>query len=174
MNKTRTQKPQLRRFGRSLIISAAALFLMGFPSVGVNPGPAYVYPLMATRVSSDYGRRIHPIRRFSHHHTGIDLAAPFGTPIRAVAAGRVIYSDPHGGYGNFVVIKHKNRVTTHYGHCQQLKVKAGQAVKAGQIIATVGSTGVSTGPHLHFEIRVAGVPKDPENYIPDIASHGEG
>jgi murein DD-endopeptidase MepM/ murein hydrolase activator NlpD len=136
---------------------------------------SFVYPLMGPRESSDYGVRKHPIKRdLRHHHDGIDLAAPSGAIIRSIAAGRVMYSDPFGGYGNLVVIKHESGLTSHYGHCQTLKVRVGQVVRAGDIIATVGSTGRSTGPHLHFEIRKNGEPQHPERLLPGLADPTQG
>jgi murein DD-endopeptidase MepM/ murein hydrolase activator NlpD len=138
------------------------------------PNGAYVYPLVGTRISSDFGNRVHPILRAVKHHSGIDLAAPFGSQVRAVKDGVVIYSDPYGGYGNLIVIQHENGMTTHYGHCRTLIAKPGQKIRAGQIIATVGSTGISTGPHLHFEIRMNGVAKDPQTYIPGLADDAVG
>lgn len=135
---------------------------------------SFVYPVMAPRLSSDFGFRIHPIRRFSHKHSGIDLAAPVGSPIRAVAAGRVVFADPYAGFGNLVVIQHTSHLTSHYAHCYSLKVRPGQQVKAGEIIALVGNTGMSTGPHLHFEIRIDGEPRNPEAFIPGLADEGEG
>lgn len=134
----------------------------------------FVYPVMAPRRSSGYGMRIHPIRRYSRLHQGIDLAAPESSPIRAVQGGTVVFADPYAGYGNLVVLRHANGVTTHYGHCHTLRVKPGQQVNAGQIIATVGNTGHSTGPHLHFELRVNGTSIDPERVFPDLAAQAEG
>ena len=134
----------------------------------------FVYPVMGPRMSSDYGMRKHPMKRVRKHHHGVDLAAPVDAPIRAVASGRVMYSDPLGGYGKLVVIQHADGITSHYGHCNALQVSPGQRVRAGEIIGTVGSTGISTGPHLHFEIRKNGEPTDPENFLPGLASHGEG
>jgi murein DD-endopeptidase MepM/ murein hydrolase activator NlpD len=131
---------------------------------------SYVYPLMGPRESSRYGVRSHPIKRtLRHHHDGIDLAAPKGAVIRAIAAGQVMYSDPFGGYGNLIVIKHDSGLTSHYGHCDTLKVRVGQIVRPGDIIGTVGSTGRSTGPHLHFEIRRNGKPQHPERLLPGLA-----
>ncbi len=94
--------------------------------------------------------------------------------IRALSAGLVVFADPYAGFGNLVVIQHKNGVTTHYGHCSVLRVKPGQRVNPGQIIATVGSTGLSTGPHLHLEVRVNGEALDPLEVIPSLASEAEG
>lgn len=135
---------------------------------------SFVYPLMSPRVSSAYGPRIHPIRRFSHKHSGVDLAAPQGTPIRAVATGRVVFSDPYAGYGRLIVIQHSPKVTTHYAHCFEMRVRPGQMVQAGQIIGTVGETGTATGPHLHLEVRINGVPHNPEHYFPQLAGKAAG
>jgi murein DD-endopeptidase MepM/ murein hydrolase activator NlpD len=85
-----------------------------------------------------------------------------------------MYSDPHGGYGKLVVIEHANGITSHYGHCDTLKVQLGQTIKAGEIIATVGNTGISTGAHLHFEIRRDGEPQDPERYLPGLELPSQG
>jgi murein DD-endopeptidase MepM/ murein hydrolase activator NlpD len=134
----------------------------------------FVYPVMGPRLSSDYGVRKHPLKRVRRHHHGIDLAAPIDAPIRAIAAGRVMFADPWGGYGRLVVIQHENGLTSHYGHCNALNVQPGQTVRAGDIIGTVGNSGSSTGPHLHFEIRQKGEPTNPENILPGITSQGEG
>jgi murein DD-endopeptidase MepM/ murein hydrolase activator NlpD len=125
-------------------------------------------------MSSDFGLRNHPIKKRQQHHHGIDLAAPMGAPIRAIAAGRVVYADPFGGYGKIVVVRHASGLTSHYGHCSGLSVKIGDNVAAGDIIGAVGSTGLSTGPHLHFEIRIDGVPQNPERYLPGLDSPAEG
>jgi len=135
---------------------------------------AFVYPVMGPRISSDYGSRRHPIKRFSHHHNGIDLAAPKGSPIRVIAEGQVVYADPYAGYGKLIVVRHKNGLTSHYGHCSKIDVQPGQQVRAGDIIGTVGSTGISTGPHLHFEIRKSGKPLDPEKVLPGLADSAQG
>ena len=98
-------------------------------------------------------------------HTGLDIAASSGTPIAAAAAGTVIFSGRKGNYGNMVVIAHNNGVQTYYAHCSRLYVTAGTQVAQGQTIAAVGSTGNSTGPHLHLEVRVNGVAYNPQNYV---------
>lgn len=113
------------------------------------------------RQSSGYGMRVHPISRSRRMHTGIDIAAKTGTAIKAAAAGTVITSSYIRGYGNTVVIDHGGKVSTLYGHCSKLYVKVGQSVKQGEVIAAVGSTGNSTGPHLHWEVRVNGKPTNP-------------
>ncbi len=135
---------------------------------------SYVYPVMSPRLTSAFGRRIHPIKRFSRQHQGIDLAAPIGSPIRAIASGTVVFADPYAGYGNLVVVKHGGGMTSHYAHCSSIKVRTGDRVRAGQIIAAVGSSGHSTGPHLHLEIRINGEAKNPESYIPGLADTAEG
>lgn len=101
----------------------------------------------------------------SSNHTGLDIATSTGTPIKAAAGGTVTFSGYKGSYGYMVVISHGNGVQTYYGHCSQLYVSAGQTVAQGATIAAVGSTGNSTGPHLHLEIRVNGVAYNPQNYL---------
>lgn len=118
-------------------------------------------------LSSGYGWRRAPMAR--HHwrfHSGIDVADKRGAPIRAAAAGKVIFSGWSGGYGRFIEIDHGYGVTTAYAHCDRLRVDSGAVVEAGQVIATMGSTGYSTGPHLHFELRLDGNPVDPLDYLP--------
>jgi hypothetical protein len=98
-------------------------------------------------------------------HDGIDLAAPLGTPIRAARSGTVIYAGEQRGYGLIAIIEHANGLTTLYAHNRELKVKTGQRVGDGQVIATVGESGRTTGPHLHFEVRKEGVPVDPLDHL---------
>jgi murein DD-endopeptidase MepM/ murein hydrolase activator NlpD len=117
------------------------------------------------RLSSRYGMRYHPILRRRKLHTGDDIAAGYGSSIKAAKGGRVLYSGWKKGYGNTVIIDHGDGVTTLYGHASKLDVKAGQPVKGGQTIANVGSTGYSTGPHLHFEVRKNGKPINPTPYL---------
>lgn len=121
-----------------------------------------VLPVTGGSISSRFGSR-ESIR--SHTHQGLDIAASYGTPIKAVASGTVIYSGTQSGYGNLVAIDHGNSVTTYYGHCSKLLVSVGDEVEAGDIIAKVGSTGNSTGNHLHFEIRINGTRVNPQNYL---------
>ena len=116
---------------------------------------------VAGKISSSYGRRRHPVRGTRDFHTGIDIRAPRGRTIVASAAGKVVHAGWMGGYGRTIVISHPGKITTLYGHCSKLLVKAGANVKRGQAIAQVGSTGVSTGNHVHFEVRSGGRPMNP-------------
>ncbi|NLC56226.1 MAG: peptidoglycan DD-metalloendopeptidase family protein [Armatimonadetes bacterium] len=116
---------------------------------------------VAGRITSRFGTRFHPVLRVTKLHTGVDLAAASGTPIAAAGDGVVIHAGWLGGYGNCVVIAHGNGRSTLYGHCSSLAVSEGQRVRRGQTIGRVGSTGFSTGPHLHFEVRHNGVPVNP-------------
>ena len=98
-------------------------------------------------------------------HTGLDIAAPAGTPIKAAASGTVTFAGYSGGYGYVVKVNNGNGVQTYYGHCSRLYVSAGEKIEAGEVIAAVGSTGNSTGNHLHFEVRVNGSVVNPQNYL---------
>ncbi|MFO7295240.1 MAG: M23 family metallopeptidase [Caldicoprobacter sp.] len=117
------------------------------------------------RISDRFGYREDPFWKIQRFHSGLDIAAPYGSEIRAAGAGKVVFAGRKGGYGNLVIIDHGYGITTYYGHASRLLVKEGQKVEKGEIIARVGSTGRSTGPHLHFEIRINDVPVDPLNYI---------
>jgi murein DD-endopeptidase MepM/ murein hydrolase activator NlpD len=119
------------------------------------PTPGY------TNVVSPYGRRLHPILKKYKMHTGIDIDAPSGASIIAANSGTIIIAGWRSGYGNTVVIDHGGGITTLYAHCSKILVKVGDHVAAGKVIAKVGSTGLSTGAHLHFEIRVNGDTVDP-------------
>ena len=119
------------------------------------------------RVTSEFGNRVDPITGKRKGHGGMDLAVPTGTPIRAALPGTVVVSKYNaGGYGYYVMIDHGNGLATLYGHCSKLLAKVGQTVEAGDIIALSGSTGRSTGPHLHFEARVNGERTNPRTYLP--------
>ena len=120
-----------------------------------------VRPVTGT-ITSRFGS-VESIR--SHAHSGLDIAAPSGTPIKAAAGGTVSYSGTMGGYGNLVIIDHGNGVQTYYGHCSKIYVSVGKTVEAGETIAAVGTTGFSTGNHLHFEIRKDGTVINPQRYL---------
>lgn len=122
-------------------------------------------PVTGVRVGSPFGFRIDPITGRSALHTGLDFPAETGTPILAAAGGVVVVQEYHEAYGNMVEVDHGNQLITRYAHASQVYVKKGDIVKRGQRIADVGSTGRSTGPHLHFEVWVAGVPQDPQRFL---------
>ncbi|MEM6837088.1 MAG: peptidoglycan DD-metalloendopeptidase family protein [Cyanobacteria bacterium P01_C01_bin.120] len=124
----------------------------------------FVFPVNG-RITSGFGYRRHPILGTSRLHAGVDFGAPSGTTIYAADSGRVIYAGWRGGYGNTVIIDHGGGITTLYGHSSRLFVSVGQSVTQGQAIAAVGSTGLSTGPHLHFEVRQNGSPINPMGYL---------
>jgi murein DD-endopeptidase MepM/ murein hydrolase activator NlpD len=115
--------------------------------------------------TSGFGMRLHPIDHEERLHSGMDIAAPAGTPIQAAAAGQVVFSGTQAGYGNVVVIQHEEGYSTLYAHTTANLVSVGTTVSQGQPIATVGSTGRSTGPHLHFEVRKDGKRLDPVQFF---------
>lgn len=117
------------------------------------------------RVTSSYGMRWHPIFRKRLFHTGIDIVAATGTPIRAAAAGTVSFAGEMDGYGLVVELEHGYGLETLYGHCSRLLVRPGQKVQKGDVIALVGNTGLSTGPHLHYEVKRGGRPVNPREYL---------
>ncbi|MFN3630730.1 MAG: M23 family metallopeptidase, partial [Casimicrobiaceae bacterium] len=113
----------------------------------------------------NYGYRIDPFTGHQSFHEGIDFAAETGTPIVAAASGKVISAEQHPAYGKFIDIDHGNGLVTRYAHASELLVKEGDLVVRGQTIARVGSTGRSTGPHLHFEVRLNGAPQNPARFL---------
>jgi murein DD-endopeptidase MepM/ murein hydrolase activator NlpD len=117
------------------------------------------------RLTSGYGYRRHPIHRVRKLHTGIDIAAPRDTSIRCAGDGTVVHASRWGGYGNCIIVDHGGGLATLYAHCSRLAVTNGQAVTEGQVIGYVGTTGLSTGPHLHFEVRRDGRPIDPKPFL---------
>ncbi len=130
------------------------------------PSAAFVWPLVGT-LTAGFGWRIHPITNQRRLHKGIDIAAPIGTPILAAAAGTVVEAGWDDGYGNFVELQHADGYRTLYAHAHRLLVQKGMTVQQNQAIAEVGSTGRSTGPHLHFEVLAEGsTPVDPMAFLP--------
>lgn len=172
------------RFGLALVIHG--VLLMGALSnpFGAEPAAAqtsanissagFVFPLLAPDISSRFGKRKHPISRSVRHHEGIDLSVPTGTHVRAVTAGVVIFAGSYGGYGKLVSVQHAGGYSSIYGHLSDILVNPGQSVAVGQIVGRVGSTGLSTGPHLHFEWRKNGKTIDPLKAFPALAAESEG
>ena len=134
-----------------------------FDAAGMNEQRANTSLVMpvAGHVTSSFGMRFHPILGYSRMHAGVDLGAPYGSPIFAVADGLVGWAGPHGGHGNFVRLEHGSGFATGYAHMSRFAVSPGMRVRAGQVIGYVGSTGLSTGPHLHYEVYHNGMPVDP-------------
>ncbi len=116
-------------------------------------------------VTSPFGIRVHPVSGEDASHYGVDIAGKKGDPIITTAPGRVIRVQTHDIYGNCVLIQHTERIASFYAHMEEIHVKEGDIAGEGMVIGTVGSTGVTTGPHLHFSVRVDGEPTDPEKYI---------
>ncbi len=129
-----------------------------------------IRPITTGWHSSNFGLRTDPFTGKSAMHEGVDYVVPAGTMIRASAGGMVVYSDMHPQYGNMIEIDHGNQVITRYAHCSKLLVKVGQVVRRGKEIALSGSTGRSTGPHLHFEVRYKGMAQNPVRFLEDAAS----
>jgi murein DD-endopeptidase MepM/ murein hydrolase activator NlpD len=131
------------------------------PALGTG---RYIWPVPG-KITSYFGNRYHPILKKRKYHSGLDISAPAGTPIKAADSGVVIFAAVNGGYGKYISIDHGNGISSCYGHCSLILVDAGQIVTKGDVIGKVGSTGLSTGPHCHFEIRKNGVCADPLSYL---------
>ncbi len=127
------------------------------PGILVRPVPG--------AITSSFGLRMHPILGYSRMHSGVDMSAAHGQEIKAGASGRVILASVYGGYGNTIIVDHGGGMTTLYAHQSAFNVSYGDQVGAGDIIGYVGSTGLSTGPHLHFEVRLFGTPVNPADYL---------
>ena len=147
-------KAQLLRWGSD------GQFLDAADMSGERRSSAFIMPV-AGHVTSAFGMRFHPILGYSRMHAGLDLGAPYGSPIYAVADGYVSFAGVHGGHGNYVRLEHGGAIGTGYGHMSRIAVSAGTRVRAGQVIGYVGSTGLSTGPHLHYEAYRDGQTVDP-------------
>ena len=152
-----TKRKTSKSSGNASGFSTSANLSRSSASLGVS----LIKPITGT-ITSRFGS-ISSIR--SGAHTGLDIGASSGTPVKVAASGTVIWAGYKGSLGNLVVVQHSNGVQTYYGHCSKIYVSSGQVVSQGQKISAVGSTGNSTGPHLHFEIRVNGVAYNPQNYV---------
>lgn len=161
-------------FGRSLNIEGTPLRLerrqsgSSFRGIkeaklgGIRPSGL---PLRANWISSGFGMRFHPLGGGARFHGGLDFPAPAGTVVHATAPGVVVYAGWNGGYGLCLVIEHGGGTTTLFGHLSSISTNPGDSVGPGQVIGRVGSTGRSTGPHLHYEVRQDGRPVDPRTYL---------
>lgn len=173
INKLRTNRAFYERSENELARQSASLEAMianrsPQTSSAVKVTTGFIRPVGGP-LTSPFGYRMHPIFKTRKFHTGIDIGSPMGTPIKASNSGKVIMAGWYGGYGKVVILDHGiirgQPITTLYAHMSSIGVSQGQMVKQGQVIGRIGSTGYSTGPHLHFEVRVKGQPRNPLNYI---------
>ena len=155
---------QLEKDSRSISVLIRQRSIGDRHGIVITGNGAISLPVDA-EITSLFGYRMHPILGYQKFHSGMDFGADSGTTIRAAAAGVVIFADWYGGYGNAVIVDHGGGITTLYGHTEGFYIANGQAVQKGQPIAAVGSTGLSTGPHLHFEVRKDGEPIDPAQFL---------
>ncbi|MET0360281.1 MAG: peptidoglycan DD-metalloendopeptidase family protein [Sphingobium sp.] len=132
-----------------------------FEASGVGQRRGMMSAPVAGRLTSSFGMRFHPILGYSRMHAGVDFGAAWGSPIYAAASGRVEFAGRHGGHGNYVKIDHGSGIGTGYGHMSRIAAYVGESVRQGQVIGYVGSTGLSTGPHLHYEVYRGGAPINP-------------
>jgi murein DD-endopeptidase MepM/ murein hydrolase activator NlpD len=162
-------QPQAYESAQQRLASDSGQLAEMIRSLGANqaktPAPLKMALPVQGSLTSGFGFRVHPIFGIQKMHTGIDLAASSGTAITAASDGTVIFAGWYGGYGRCAILVHGGNFATLYGHTSQLMVNVGQQVKRGQIIAAVGSTGFSTGPHLHFEVRFNGTPTNPMDFL---------
>jgi murein DD-endopeptidase MepM/ murein hydrolase activator NlpD len=149
----------------SLVDPDAPLPALPAAPVGAAGGGGRLAWPVAGRVSSEYGVRTHPITGEQRLHAGLDIAARTGTPVGAAEAGVVRRAGRAGGYGLLVEVEHAGGLATRYAHLSRIAVSTGQRVTRGQLLGAVGSTGASTGPHLHFEVRVRGAPQNPRAWL---------
>lgn len=144
------------------------------PTNSRSETPKFVKPIRLSnkvKIASKFGMRKDPINKTKKMHNGLDYSAPAGTPVYAAADGFISFADNNGKHGNQIVIKHSMGYKTKYAHLQKIKVKANTKVKAGDIIGTVGNTGLSTGPHLHFEVLINGKNVDPGTYVGSLVEY---
>jgi len=145
--------------GESIVVKPENKIILKGLKVPTVAAVAAVIPPTRGMITSNFGAR------WGKNHNGVDIGAPSGTPIYALMEGVVSYARWEDGYGKVIKIEHNGKLQTIYGHCSAIEVKEGQKITKGQEIGKVGSTGRSTGPHLHFEVRVAGVPVEPTQYL---------
>jgi len=159
-----TRDPQAATANPVAVPEASVQADAGRVGAALTPRP----PLDEPRITSGFGMRVDPLTGHDRFHGGVDLGAPRGTPIRVSADGQVVFSGRRGSAGNVVEVRHPDGLLTSYAHADRTLVGVGQNVVAGDVIATVGSTGRSTGPHLHFSVRRDGQAIDPAGFIPEL------
>lgn len=159
---------------RRLLLALPLLLVLSACGGSGNPLIPQLRPVEGGTITSGFGlREAHPVLGYvpGRHHDGYDIAVAAGSPVRASMDGDVVSAGWLGGYGNAVVLKHADGYTTLYGHAEALLVTVGQHVSRGDVIARVGSTGLSTGPHLHYELRKENVPVDPGGFDGEAVPH---
>ena len=165
LTRTTANKNALMKMEKQLEIQEAEVTrILESYKYGTAPSGKFAWPV-AARIISGYGNRYHPIFGYNRFHSGIDLAAPYGTLVKAADGGQVVQAGYFGGYGYSVMLYHGGGFATWYAHLSSINVSMGQFVQRGQVIGLVGSTGWTTGPHLHFEVRINGAPQNPLAYL---------
>ena len=152
-----------------MLIKTTFLALPMLLALRVNPIVEEVPPPIKNGViTSEFGQRIHPIFKDVRFHSGIDIVGVKDSKAISVGSGLVIFAGNYQGYGNLVVIRHSNKISTHYAHLDSIVLSVGEVVHVGSEIGIIGSTGNSNAPHLHFEVRKNGTPIDPKRVIPSL------
>jgi len=166
LSQTRTNKEELIRMEAEFAEKEDELIkILESYKYGIPPSGKLLWPASGPMMSG-FGYRIHPILGINRFHSGIDIGAPYGSQVIAAAGGEVIQSGYFGGYGYSVMLYHGGGYATWYAHLSSINVLMGQMVERGKLVGLVGSTGWSTGPHLHFEIRINGAAQNPIEYLP--------
>ena len=165
LSRTTANKNALIRMEKELEIQEAEVKrILESRKYGTAPSGKFMWPA-AGWIKSGFGYRIHPIFGTNRFHSGIDIVAPYGALVKAADGGEVIQAGYFGGYGNSIMVYHGGGFATWYAHLSSIRVSVGQFVDRGQVIGLVGSTGWSTGPHLHFEVRINGAPQNPQGWL---------
>lgn len=165
LSRTTANKNALIRMEKELEIKEAEVKrILESYRYGTAPSGKFMWPV-AGRIQSGFGNRMHPIFGVVRFHSGIDIVAPYGTLIKAADGGQVVQAGYFGGYGYSIMVYHGGGFATWYAHLSSIRVSVGQFVERGQVIGLVGSTGWSTGPHLHFEVRINGAAQNPLAYL---------
>jgi murein DD-endopeptidase MepM/ murein hydrolase activator NlpD len=165
LSRTSANKNALIQMDKQLEIQEAEVTrILESYKYGSAPSGKFAWPVIG-RIQSGFGMRYHPILGYNRFHSGIDIAAGYGTLVKAADGGQVIQAAYSGGYGYYIILYHGGGFATYYAHLSGFNVAVGQMVQRGQVIGFVGSTGLATGPHLHFEVRINGQPQNPLAYL---------
>lgn len=163
-NKLGSKIDELSEYAMGLEARVNEVYELGQDKLSYWASTPSIWPVQGW-VTSEFGSRFSPFTGMPKFHEGVDIAAPYSSPIYAPADGVISFAGGKGGYGNAVILDHGYGVSTLYGHTSSMYVKEGDKIKRGQMLAAVGSTGASTGPHLHYEVHVDGVPTDPMKFV---------